>query len=266
MSSHEKSSDGEVVLYELLEDHTALVTLNRPAARNAVNGEVAAALERIVDVTEADSNVRVVVLASAHPDVFSAGADLKEIAAGRRASLRTERGGFAGLVFAKRLKPWIAAVDGKALAGGCEIVLACDMVVASARSSFGLPEVFRGLIAAAGGLYRLPQLLPRNIAIEMIATAQPIDAVRAYNFGFVNRLAPEGSVLKEAVALARSIAANAPLAVKESLRVARSSATMSEAELRLLSAEGIATVSRSQDYQEGPLAFIQKRSPRWTGQ
>lgn len=256
---------GEVVLFERRGDHTALVTLNRPAARNAVNAEVAAALEAIVDATEDDPQIRAVVLASSHAEVFSAGADLKEIAAGRRSTLRTERGGFAGLVFAKRQKPWIAAVDGKALAGGCELVLACDMVVASEQASFGLPEVLRGLIAAAGGLYRLPRALPANIALEMIATAAPIDALRAYHFGFVNRLAPSGQVVDEALRLAREIAVNAPLAVRQSLRVARAAADLSEAELRQLSADCMAVVARSEDYKEGPRAFIEKRSPRWSG-
>jgi enoyl-CoA hydratase/carnithine racemase len=254
-----------VVRYEVRDTHTALVTLNRPAARNAVNGAVAAALEAIVDATEADPAIRAIVLASSHPDVFSAGADLKEIAAGRRTSLRTERGGFAGMVFARRSKPWIAAVDGHALAGGCELVLACDMVVASPKASFGLPEVLRGLVAAAGGLYRLPRALPPNIAIEMITTALPIDAERAHRFGFVNRLVASERVVEEALLLARQIAANAPMAVRESLQIARATADMSEAELRQRSAEAIATVARSEDYQEGPRAFIEKRAPRWTG-
>ena len=254
-----------VVRYEVRDGHTALVTLNRPAARNAIDGAVAAALEAVVDATEADPDIRAVVLASSHAEVFSAGADLKEIAAGRRASLRTERGGFAGLVFARRDKPWIAAVDGKALAGGCELVLACDMVVASSAASFGLPEVLRGLIAAAGGLYRLPRALPPNIALELIATALPIDAARAHHFGFVNRLTAPGGALDEALALARQIGANAPVAVRESLRVARAALDRIEPELRQRSAEGMAVVAASADYQEGPRAFIEKRAPRWTG-
>lgn len=254
-----------VVRFEVRDEHTALVTLNRPSARNAVDGAVAAAIEAIVDATEADPRIRAVVLASSHPDVFSAGADLKEIAAGRRAGLRTERGGFAGLVFAKRDKPWIAAVDGKALAGGCELVLACDMVVASPRASFGLPEVLRGLIAAAGGLYRLPRALPPNIALEMIATALPIDAERAYRFGFVNRLVASQDVLDEALLLAAQIAGNAPVAVRESLRVARAAQDLDEQSLRQRSVDGMALAAASEDYLEGPQAFIEKRPPRWTG-
>lgn len=254
-----------VIRFEVRDGHTALVTLDRPEARNAVNEAVAKALEAIVDATEADPRIRAVVLASSHPDVFCAGADLKEIAAGRRAGLRTERGGFAGLVFARRDKPWIAAVDGKALAGGCELVLACDMVVASARASFGLPEVLRGLIAAAGGLYRLPRALPPNIALEMIATALPIDGERAHRFGFVNRLVESQHVLEEALALAAQIAGNAPVAVRESLRVARAALDLDEQSLRRCGVDGMAIAAASEDYLEGPRAFIEKRPPRWTG-
>ncbi len=188
-----------VVRFQKCGEHTALVTLNRPAARNAVNAEVANAIEAIVLATEADPQVRAVVLCSSHADVFSAGADLKEVHAGRGDTLATARGGFAGLVFSERAKPWIAAVNGKALAGGCELVLSCDMVVASARASFGLPEVLRGLIAAAGGLYRLPRVLPPNIALEIIATALPLDAERAFRLGFVNRLVEPEKVVDEAL-------------------------------------------------------------------
>ncbi|MET1115275.1 MAG: enoyl-CoA hydratase-related protein [Comamonas sp.] len=254
-----------VVRYEVHDGHTAVLTLNRPQARNAVNGAVAAAFEALLERTEADPEIRAVVLASSDAQVFSAGADLKEIAAGRRTSLRTERGGFAGLVFARRDKPWIAAVDGKALAGGCELVLSCDMVVASTAASFGLPEVLRGLVAAAGGLYRLPRALPPNVALELIATALPIDAARAHHFGFVNRLTAPGQALQEALLLARQIGANAPLAVRESLRVARAALDRIEPELRQRSAEAMATVAASEDYREGPLAFIEKRAPRWSG-
>ncbi len=254
-----------IVRFEMVNEHTALVTLNRPEARNAVSIAMAQALETIVDATEANPHVRAVVLSSAHADVFCAGADLKEVHAGRGDQLFTERGGFAGLVFAPRTKPWIAAVNGKALAGGCELVLACDMVVASLNAAFGLPEVLRGLVAAAGGMYRLPRILPPNIALEMIATALPLGGERAYALGMVNRLVEPEQVLEEALLLARQIAANAPLAVRESLRVARAAVALQEAELRSLTRTARETVMRSNDFREGPLAFIEKRAPRWTG-
>lgn len=254
-----------VVRFEIRDGHTALVTLNRPDARNAVSVDIANAIEAIVDATESDSSIRAVVLASSHPDVFCAGADLKEINAGRGDQLFTERNGFAGFVFSERTKPWIAAVNGKALAGGCELVLACDMVVASARAGFGLPEVLRGLVAAAGGMYRLPRVLPPNIALEMIATAIPLSGERAYALGMVNRLVEPEKVLDEALLLATQIAANAPLAVRESLRVARAAFAQNETQLRAITREARDVVRASNDYQEGPLAFIEKRKPRWTG-
>ncbi|MEO8859618.1 MAG: enoyl-CoA hydratase-related protein [Burkholderiaceae bacterium] len=262
---HHLSAADAVVRFEIREGHTALVTLNRPEARNAVSVEMAQALEAIVDASEADPQIRAVVLQSSHPDVFCAGADLKEVHAGRGDQLFTARNGFAGLVFAERSKPWIAAVEGKALAGGCELVLACDMVVASARAAFGLPEVLRGLVAAAGGMYRLPRVLPPNIALEMIATALPIGGERAFALGMVNRLVESGHVLEEALLLASQIAANAPLAVRESLRVARAAFAQDERQLRTLTREARAVVMASNDYKEGPLAFIEKRKPRWTG-
>ncbi|MEO8185920.1 MAG: enoyl-CoA hydratase-related protein [Burkholderiaceae bacterium] len=261
---HLTTSDA-VVRFEILSGHTALVTLNRPDARNAVSVEIANALEAIVDATEAAPSIRAVVLASSHADVFCAGADLKEVHAGRGDQLFTERNGFAGLVFAERTKPWIAAVNGKALAGGCELVLACDMVVASARAAFGLPEVLRGLVAAAGGMYRLPRVLPPNIALEMIATALPIGGERAFALGMVNRLVDPEQVLEEALLLASQIAMNAPLAVCESLRVARAAFAQDEPRLRAITREARAVVVASNDYKEGPLAFIEKRKPRWTG-
>lgn len=255
-----------VVTLERLPGHVALVTLNRPEARNAVNGAVAKALEAIVDETEADPDVWVLVLTGAGSGVFCAGADLKEVAAGRGAELFTARGGFAGFTHAKhRRKPWIAAVNGKALAGGCEIVLACDLVVAEEDAAFGLPEVKRGLVAAAGGMYRLPRALPRNLALELIMTADELGAARARQHGMVNRLVAAGQVVEEALALAGRITRNAPLAVRESLRVARSAGFLDEVELVESSRLAREAVARSDDFREGPRAFIEKREPRWTG-
>lgn len=254
-----------VVTLQTRPGHVALVTLNRPQARNAVDAAVAAALEAIVDRTEADPEVWAVVLTGAGSGVFCAGADLKEVAAGRGEALFTARGGFAGFVDATRTKPWIAAVNGKALAGGCEIVLACDLVVAADDAAFGLPEVTRGLIAAAGGLYRLPRVLPRHLALELIMTADTIDAAAAHRHGWVNRLAPADRVVDEALALAARITRNAPVAVRESLAIARQAQALDDAQLRALSMQARKRVQATEDFREGPRAFIEKRPPRWSG-
>jgi enoyl-CoA hydratase len=259
-------SDSPAVTVERLPDHVALVTIRRPEARNAVNGAVAAGLEAAIDATDADDEVWVVVLTGQGHEAFCAGADLKAVSAGRGHDLRTERGGFGGFVHAQRRKPWIAAVNGPALAGGCEIALACDLVVAVPAARFGLPEVKRGLIASAGGLYRLPRALPPAIAREMILTGEPIPAERALALGMVNALAPSAeTLLATAQALAARITANAPVAVRESLGVARQALDHPDAELRRLSEEAQARNMTSADFKEGPLAFIEKRAPRWQG-
>jgi enoyl-CoA hydratase/carnithine racemase len=254
-----------VVLFERAEPRIALVTINRPEARNAVNGEVAQGLGQAVARVEDDTEIWVAVLTGAGPHAFCAGADLKAIAAGRSHELATEEGGFAGFVYAKRSKPWIAAVQGHALAGGLEITLACDMVVAAETATFGLPEVKRSLIAAAGGLFRLPRALPRAIALEMIATGEAISAARAAQFGLVNRLVPAAHVREAAFELARAVCTSAPLAVRESLRVARAAYDLSERELRELCDEGRRRIWQTEDFKEGPRAFIDKRAPRWVG-
>ena len=253
------------VLLDRLSDHVLKVTLNRPAARNAVNGDVAAGLQAAIDVAEADDDIWVVILTGAGGDAFCAGADLKAVSEGRGSALATERGGFAGFVHAPRTKPWIAAVNGPALAGGCEIVLACDLVVAVPTARFGLPEVKRGLVASAGGLYRLPRALPSAVAREMILTGEPITAERAHQLGMVNILAAADQLMAEAQALAARITANAPVAVRASLGVARRAMDLSDAELRTLSGQAQAQVMASDDFKEGPRAFIEKRAPRWTG-
>ncbi|MNX33054.1 Carnitinyl-CoA dehydratase [compost metagenome] len=255
------------VTVERLPGHVALVTIDRPEARNAVNGDVASGLEAAVDATEADDDIRAVVLTGAGREAFCAGADLKEVSAGRGSALRTERGGFAGFVYRERSKPWIAAVNGKALAGGTELVLACDLVVAVRQAAFGLPEVLRGLIAAAGGLYRLPRAIPPNIALELILTAGQLDAERAHGFGLVNRLVADVDALREAaLVLAAEIARNGPVAVRQSLRVAReANSGLDEAALRALTRDAFERVAASEDFKEGPRAFIEKRAPRWSG-
>jgi enoyl-CoA hydratase len=264
--SHNASPDaGEVVRLSSVQNHVAVVTLNRPEAMNAVSPAMAIRLADIVRRTEADPAIRAVILTGAGEKAFCAGADLKAVAAGGANGLWTAEAGFAGFVAAHRHKPWIAAVNGLALAGGFEIALAADMIVAVEHASFGLPEVSRGLIAAAGGLFRLPRAIPRTIALELIATGARIDATRACQLGLVNRVVPAGELMAEAHALAARICANAPIAVRESLEIARKAADLDAAELALLCADARARVMQTEDFREGPRAFVEKRAPNWTG-
>ncbi|MGA0862966.1 MAG: enoyl-CoA hydratase-related protein [Ilumatobacteraceae bacterium] len=249
--------------------NTALITLNRPDARNAVNGDVAAAMEAVLDHFEADDGVWCAVLAAnttgQDNPVFCAGADLKAINSGQGGSLGTRKGGFAGFVYRERRKPIIAAVDGLATAGGCEIVLACDMVVATTRSAFGLAEVKRNLIAAAGGLFRLPRAIGRSAAMEVILTGEPLTAQRAAELGLVNRLVAPGDAIEEATSLAEKVAAAAPLAVWASREIVLAADWADDDTLKTMSNTGIAKVMASEDTTEGLQAFIEKRPPVWRG-
>jgi len=253
------------VLFEGVEPHIALVTINRPEARNAVNGAVAAGLEAAVEQIELDPDLWAAVLTGAGPHAFCAGADLKEVAPGRSATLSTEQGGFAGFVRARRKKLWIAAAQGHALAGGLELLLACDLAVVAEAATLGLPEVKRSLIAAAGGAFRLPHALPRAIALQVIATGEPITAACAAQFGLVNEVVPTANMQAAALALARTICANAPVAVQESLAIARRAADLDEHALWELSHAAGQRIRMTEDFKEGPRAFIEKRSPHWTG-
>ncbi|CAN5844395.1 crotonase/enoyl-CoA hydratase family protein [soil metagenome] len=252
-----------------VEGRIALITLNRPEARNAVNGAVTAGLEAAIDRLEADADVWVgILLANTEGQerpVFSAGADLKELNAGNGAALSTRRGGFAGFTYRERRKPVIAAVDGLATAGGCEIVLACDLVVATTRSAFGLAEVKRNLVAGAGGLYRLPWAVGPAAAMEAILTGEPIPAERAYALGMVSRLVRAGEAQIAATALAEQVTAAAPLAVWESRAVVRAASSATEAELRTMTDDAMRVVMSSEDLGEGLTAFIEKRPARWVG-
>ena len=242
----------------------AVVTINRPEARNAVNGAVAQGIEEAIDKIEADDSVWVGILTGV-PPVFCAGADLKEINAGNAGSLATARGGFAGITQRARTKPIIAAVDGPALAGGTEIVLSCDLVVASSTATFGIPEVKRSLVAAGGGLFRLGRKIPLNVAMELTLTGDPIDAARAHHFGLVNRLVEPGQALEAAIALAEQICANAPVAVRESRRVVLEATNAPDDVGWKMSMEGMAAAMSSDDFSEGLTAFIEKRPPVWKG-
>jgi crotonobetainyl-CoA hydratase len=245
-------------------DGVGLVILNRPEARNAVSDEVSRGVEAALDEFEADDDIRVVVL-TGRGQTFCAGADLKMIAAGRGLEIATERGGFGGVTSRDFPKPLIAAVNGPALAGGLEIVLACDLAVASAGAMFGIPEVKRGLFAAAGGLIRLPHRLPLAAAMELALTGDPIPAERALALGLVNRVVPTERVLDETLALASTITANGPLAVGLTLRMVRAAKDLTEAEGWELNARLAREVFGSHDAIEGATAFAEKRPPRWTG-
>lgn len=246
-----------------------VITLNRPEARNAVNGDVAAGLEAAIDSLEANTDLWVGVLTAntegQERPVFCAGADLKAINSGQAASLGTRRGGFAGFVYRDRTKPVIVAVDGLATAGGCEIVLAADLVVATTRSAFGLAEAKRNLIAGAGGLFRLPRAIGQAAAMEAILTGEPIPAQRAYDLGLISRLVEPGQAVDEAMALAERVTACAPLAVWESRKIVLAAASTDDETLKRMTDEAFARVMGSEDTNEGLAAFIEKRAPQWRG-
>ncbi|MEM9749991.1 MAG: crotonase/enoyl-CoA hydratase family protein [Pseudomonadota bacterium] len=261
----EKTVSDQAVLFETIGDHIALLTINRPEARNAVNADVVNGIDRALKETESDDQIWAVILTGAGDKAFCAGADLKAVAAGETASLMTKEGGFGALTRAHRTKLWIAAINGSALAGGCELALACDLIVASQHAVFGVPEVKRGLAALAGGIFRLPRALPKAIALELIATGGVLDAERALRFGLVNRLTREGEALTGAIEFAETISANAPLAVRESLAVARQSYDLDEDALWALNDAAAVRIMKSEDFKEGPRAFVEKRSPQWKG-
>ena len=253
--------------YEL-HGHVAVMTINRPAARNAVNTDVAQGLEAAIDRLEQDDAAWVGIITGAQTEkgwIFCAGADLKQMSVDP-GGMSTARGGFAGFVQRERTKPVIAAVDGPALAGGTEIVLACDMVVASETAVFGIPEVKRNLVAAAGGLFRLPRKIPRNIAMELALTGRlDFSAQDAHKYGLVNHLAAEGGALARALQLAEQIAEAAPLAVRESRAIVIETTDAPDDEGWKRSSEGIIKMFGTEDFSEGLNAFIEKRPPAWKG-
>lgn len=245
-----------------------VITINRPDARNAVNTAVAKGIEEAVDQIESDDEVWVGILTGAQTAkgyIFCAGADLKQMSVDP-GGMMTDRGGFGGFVRRERTKPIIAAVDGPALAGGTELVLACDLVVASRTAVFGIPEVKRNLVAAAGGLFRLPRKIPRNIAMELALTGRlDFPAERAYHFGWVNVLCDEGQALEAATRLAGQICENAPLAVRESRRIVLEATDKPDDVGWRMSGEGIGKMFGTEDFNEGLAAFVEKRPPRWKG-
>jgi enoyl-CoA hydratase/carnithine racemase len=243
-----------------------ILTINRPEARNAINGEVTRLMSDALDELADDSTVAVVILTGAGDKAFSAGMDLKAFAAGEGAAIIGAKGGFGGITQREFPKPIIAAVNGSCLAGGCEIMLACDLVVAAEHATFGIPEAKRGLVAGAGGLIRLPKRLPLAVALELGLTGEPMDARRALELGLVNRVVPFERLMDEALALAQLIADNAPLAVRWTKQVMRKAADLPEEEGWKLNAEAVRVVFSSKDAMEGPLAFAEKRKPNWRGE
>ncbi len=249
--------------------NVSVITINRPEARNAVNGAVSIAVGDALEAADNDPDVWAVVITGAGDKSFCAGADLKAIS--RRENLyHPEHGewGFAGYVHHVIDKPTIAAVNGSALGGGTEIAFASDLVVADERATFGVPEVKRGLIAAAGGVFRIVDHLPRKVAFELLFTGDPITAAEAARWGMINQVVPDGTSLQAALALAERITVNAPLAVQASKRVAYGidDGVITDEEpkwTRILNE--LITVLRSEDAREGPLAFAQKRAPVWKG-
>jgi enoyl-CoA hydratase len=243
--------------------HVELLTINRPDARNAINRATAEAIDAALDAAEIDDDVWVVVLTGAGDKAFSAGMDLKGFAAGE---VPFTAHGFGGITRRNFSKPIIAAVNGAALAGGFEIMLSCDMVVAADHARFGIPEATRGLVAGAGGLIRLPKRVALPVALEMALTGEPIDAERAYDLGLVNRVVPGDQLVEAAMALAERIVRNAPLAVRTSKRVMRQALELTEAEAWPVNDEAFGAIGRSSDALEGAVAFAEKRSPNWRGQ
>ncbi len=243
-------------------DGTAVITINRPEVRNAVNGEVARGMAAAIDEFDARDDVRVLVLTGAGGS-FCAGMDLKGFLAGD-APVAPGRG-FAGITERPPLKPVIAAVEGYALAGGFEIVLACDLVVASDAAHFGLPEVRRGLVAGAGGLLRLARRVPYHLAMEIVLSGEHFPAARLAEAGLVSRLVPAGQALAGARELAARIAHGAPLALAASKRVIVESADWDSAAAFALQGEIINAVFGSADAIEGAVAFAEKRAPVWRG-
>jgi enoyl-CoA hydratase/carnithine racemase len=236
-----------------------LIRLDRDAKRNAMDREMTLGLDAAMNRLEDETELWAGVL-TGNGRAFSAGSDLADPDRNH-----TERGGPYGLIRRDRRKPLIAAVDGLAYGGGFEMVLACDMVVASRRARFALPEVKRGLLALYGGIFRAARALPPNLAREMALTGEPIDAERAAALGLVNRLCDDGTALEQALALAERICANSPVAVRESLRVLNQSIAAADQLAWQLSEEAARNVRASADSQEGIAAFLEKRPPRWSG-
>lgn len=241
---------------------TLVVTINRPEARNAIDRATSEAIAAALDRLDAEPALSVGILTGAG-GCFCSGMDLKAFLRGERVEL--EGRGLAGLVERPPAKPLIAAVEGYALAGGCEIALACDLIVAAQDAKFGLPEVKRGLIAGSGGLLRLPLKIPRQIAMEYALTGRMMTAVDARSWGLVNRLVSPGGALATALELAAEIAANGPFAVAMTKKVIDEAPVWPQDKIWSRQKEILERIIASDDAREGALAFAEKRPPQWRG-
>jgi enoyl-CoA hydratase len=243
-------------------DGIMTVTLNRPEAKNAANRAVAVGVAAAMDQLDADDSIRVAILTGAG-GTFCAGMDLKAFVSGEMPMV--EGRGFAGLTEATPRKPLIAAIEGYALAGGMELAISCDLIVAADNAKFGIPEVKRGLAAAAGGLMKLPRQIPSRLAMELAITGDFITSQRAYEIGLVNQIVPAGTALEAAKVLAAKIAANGPLAVAVSKQVIQESADWSSQEMWKKQQDLVMPIFGSEDAMEGSIAFAEKRAPNWKG-
>jgi enoyl-CoA hydratase/carnithine racemase len=256
------SGEDDPVLRERRGERVLVITINRPDQRNAVNAAVSQGIADALDELDADPGLSVGVLTGAGKG-FCAGMDLKAFVAGERPHV--EGRGFAGITQRSADKPLIAAIEGFAVAGGLEVALACDLIVAARGARLGVPEVKRSLVAAGGALLRLPRVLPRNVANELALTGDPIEAARAYELGLVNRLAEPGQALAAALELAEAIAANGPLALAATKRILVESADWPDAEFFARQFEISDPVFASEDAREGATAFSERRDPVWKG-
>lgn len=244
------------------EDGVMVVTINRPEAKNAANRAVAEGIAAAMDELDESDDLRCAILTGAG-GTFCSGMDLKAFVTGEFPVVAGR--GFGGITEAPPKKPLIAAVEGYALAGGLELAIACDLIIAADNSKFGIPEVKRGLAAAAGGLVRLPRQMSPRIAMEMALTGDFIDAERAERYGLINKVVPAGTVLDAAKALAKTIAGNGPLAVAVSKQVMVESSDWSSEELFSKQGPIVGPVMTSEDAREGAIAFAEKRAPNWKG-
>ncbi|WP_326837278.1 crotonase/enoyl-CoA hydratase family protein [Amycolatopsis rhabdoformis] len=241
---------------------TLLITIDRPRARNAVNAAVATGLADALDTLESDPTLRAGVLTGAE-GTFSAGMDLKAALAGE--SPEVPGRGFGGLTEAELTKPLIAAVEGWAMGGGFELALGCDLVVVSEDAKFGLPEVKRGLVAAGGGVIRLPKRLPHHLAMELLLTGEPITGTRAGELGLANRVVPAGEATAVALQLAELVTQNAPLALAAVKKIVRAADGVPQPEAFAAQREELKHLMSSADVREGMTAFAERRAPQWTG-